>query len=119
MELNANLKKKIDRFSKNMGVGYTWQALRFGYYRAVCDFDNADAYSSVLKAVQRLKGVSIQSTCHHQGQFDGTIYIMDAQDAAELAQRLKAEKEQNEAWWQRYHNADEKTKVLMRCEKKS
>ena len=114
MNLNANLKKKIDRFSEIMGIGYTWQALRFGYYRAVCDFDNVDAFASALKAAQRLKGVSIQSTCHYQGQFDGTIYIMDAQEAAELEQKLREEKKQNEAWWQRYHNADEPTRAKMR-----
>lgn len=117
MNLNANLKKKMDRFSEIMGVGYTWQALRFGYYRAVCDFDNESSFVSALEAAMRLKGVSIQSTCHYQGQFDGTIYIMDAQDAAELNKKLAEEQAQHDAWWQRYHDADEETKVLMRCGK--
>lgn len=111
----TEFERKIQRFSKSRQRSHTWRTLRFGYRQAVYTFDDYDSFSETWNATHRLKGVSVGKSCHFQGEFDGTIFIMDSQDAAELNRKLREEQEKCENWWKRYHAADETTKAQMRC----
>lgn len=107
---------KVERFALKHGCKVQWQALRFGYVRAEITVQGREAYTEVLNSARRLRNVNVETNYHSSpALFEGFILLMDAQDRKALSEKLMAEQKENEAWWQRYHAADEKIRILMRC----
>lgn len=109
---------KTNRFAQKHGLTVHWQALKFGYHRAVLICSDAGTYLRAKTQALRLRDVSCTFRCRSwNGGFEGILNIMDSCDADALDKLLEAEQTQTEDWWQRYHDADEETRKAMACGK--
>ena len=112
---NKNLAARIRRLCSQYAYSMQWQAVTFGYNRAVIACDNLDDFQIVLHQVQRLKGAHVETWTAYDGVFEGYVYIMDADDHIAWQAANAEQMARVEAWWQRYHDADEETRRLMAC----
>lgn len=113
--MKDKIKEKVQAFSTKHNCPVTWRDLRFGYRRAEFCFSDYQSYEKARSAAGRLRNVHTESFCHHVGQFEGWLYLMDSADYADLMASLTDEQVRVEAWWQRYHSADPETRRLMAC----
>lgn len=112
-------KRKFESFVRKLAqkhdFTYELQDLKFGYIRAVIKCTDFEQYQNLRILVDKTKGAKGSTWSSFSGIFEGYIYLMDAEDAKELEQKLKEEQERVEDWWKRYHEADFKTRKLMAC----
>ena len=116
MKEKLTLDERIALTAKRHGLRVTWQQLKYGFKRAAIECDSYEEMYAVEKIFKNQGGVSISSWhCSDGGFFEGRVYVMGAEDHAELERQRSEELARVEAWWQRYHVADAETRRLMAC----
>ena len=113
--MNSRTKSRIEKFAATHGCTVEWQALKFGYTRALLICNSYEQYVSVRTAAQKMDGVSCDYSHVHSRIFEGRLYLMPAADKDALDILLAQEKKVCDDWWQRYHLADTNTRKLMAC----
>ena len=107
--------KKVAAICKKYGIRYRMETLKFGFKRAVIEFDSYALLEGIRDELQGIKGTVIHSFVHFQGEFSGALTVMDENDDADLHKKLREEHDRIEDWWRRYNAADEETRRLMAC----
>lgn len=113
--MNEKTESKLVLIAKKYGLHLTWQALRFGYKRAVITCENNEEYMAVRELMRRYKGFHVSFWAVFEGEFEGEVYVMDKKDHDNLQGLIDKEMARVEDWWQRYHVADAETRRLMAC----
>lgn len=113
--MNEKTESKLVLIAKKYGLHLTWQALRFGYKRAVITCESNEEYMAVRELMLRYKGFHVSFWAVFEGEFEGEVYVMDKKDHDDLQGLIDKEMARVEDWWQRYHVADTETRRLMAC----
>ena len=114
MNFEQRIKAACDRNGFDAPVA---EALEFGYTRYRVSAESYSQLSTIQRAFEKMKGVSIIRTWVNSdgGVFEGYVWVMESTDAT-LYKAAQDEKiAEVEAWWQRYHQANEHTRRLMDC----
>lgn len=116
-ELSAFDKKVISLAKKN-GLQLQRVRYRYGFNVWRIYYENALDRDFIAAVFSRLRGADInESRRVSPANYDlfGHFDIMDFEARAEFTAIFDAENAALENWWMRYHEADEKTRELMRC----
>lgn len=106
---------KVAMICKKYGIGYRLRPLKFGFERMEIDCESYAILTGLGDEIKGIRGVSVESNAHFDGEFTGVLCVMDASANTKLRALLKEEQDRVEDWWQRYHVADEDTRRLMAC----
>ena len=93
------------------------EPLEFGYSRMRIDATNWAEFDKALSCAKRLRKSSVvrQWQCNAGGYYEGSIWVMSADEALEYKGKMKAKMAAIDDWWNRYHEADEPTRKAMAC----
>lgn len=94
-------------------IPFKYQHMTFGALRGVLMFDCSEKLQAHFSRLSKNKNFHIESKSHHDFYYEGYIYVMDAAEYQKWHEQQEAETAKNEAWWRRFHAADEVTRAKM------
>lgn len=109
------LEGRMMNFAKKYNLSVMFRSLKFGFVRAEFDFEDEAQMEMAKKHLRRMKNLHVVDKKYYHVGFSGYIHVMLHSDYLSLADKLQAQQESNEAWWQRFHTADPDTRRRMAC----
>lgn len=104
---------KMALLAKRNRLNLEWQSLQYGFRRARFACDTWEELSVVSGLVSQMKGVWVDRWSCYEGEFEGYVYTMDAEERKKMKEAQEKKRNRLDDWWTRYNTADPETRCLM------